>query len=342
MYCTSLNFQEATCSPDAIDAGNALLLLTEASQKMEEASSDLKGPTNKSSDVIIKAMETTLREEVSKFTRGSQNQGVNIANKSNIQAEVDRVVVQAESTELGNDSRRNWKVVILPEKKGLTKIRNQERTKHGESAGECERRSSRLAAKKIVEASMRSPLISKVDSESKDNLRATRKGNTKQTASIANMRQSTSEGIVHGQKESRNSLNFQSATVEKQVNIVKNNKPTQVVNSALDVQIMPSDGAVDSGREMVQTVDKRSESRIDSEIVIAVQQNARNTEGFLVGDSYVNVQSGQSPQEYETAGSQIIVESHAKQNDGIITHVNENPEEVHAYEIRVSSLTGLQ
>ena len=46
--------------------------MTEASQKMQETSTGWRLNENQASDIIIEEMETALRKEASKFSRGPQ------------------------------------------------------------------------------------------------------------------------------------------------------------------------------------------------------------------------------------------------------------------------------
>ena len=84
------------------------------------SSSNWKSKTNPASDVIIEEMETTLIEEVSKFSGGPQDRNVNTVNQPEENDESD------EQMDIDDVSERNWKVVILPEKKGLMKVSNED------------------------------------------------------------------------------------------------------------------------------------------------------------------------------------------------------------------------
>ena len=79
---------------------------------------------NQTSDIIIEEMETALGKEVSKFSRGPQVRRIHTP-KQTEEDDYWRGQIDLEDTSEGN-----FKVVILPEKKGLTKVSNEDITQH--------------------------------------------------------------------------------------------------------------------------------------------------------------------------------------------------------------------
>ena len=91
---------------------------------MQETSSGWRLNENQTSDIIIEEMETALRKEVSKFSRGSQVRRIHTP-KQTEEDDYWRGQIDLEDTSEGN-----FKVVILPEKEGLTKVINEDITQH--------------------------------------------------------------------------------------------------------------------------------------------------------------------------------------------------------------------
>ena len=94
---------------------------------MQETSPKWRLSENQTSDIIIEEMETALREEVSKFSRDPQVRRIHTPK----QTEEDDY--WRGQIDLDDASEGNFKVVILPEKKGLTKVSNEDITQHHKS-----------------------------------------------------------------------------------------------------------------------------------------------------------------------------------------------------------------
>ena len=306
---------------------------------MEKTTSVSEVATNKSTDVIIEEMETTLREEVSKFTKGSQMKRVNAADNSNATSKLDLVT---DITDSNDGSRRNWKVVILPEKKGLTKLKNQVRTKDNETTVSGERRSSRLAAKKMVDGSKKNPVKNKLHSNTKALARVIEKCDVN-----LSMKESITEGIVSKYKDDEH--RSKDIEVSRQNCFIRNKNNTvqeaQVTHGISGVQTISCEKTEDSHSAIVEPVNNRSQANFDPEITTAIQQNTQNRPQLnydTVGGLNANketVEYQQSVQECETTRSRMTNEYPARQNDGDKGMQAIENMEIISYVIEASNLT---
>ncbi len=136
MFKLSFRLQDPACSPAAIDAGNALLLLTKASKKVQRIGS------------LNDQNEVTFHKEASTSKVNSE---------SSVPSELTQLTVEEScpSEQNAQDEGQscfgaNWKVVVVPEKEGVTKVGSAPRFL-GNTRGKVtiERRSSRLASKRV-------------------------------------------------------------------------------------------------------------------------------------------------------------------------------------------------